>query len=210
MNNQNSSRIVRAMKRTSLFAALFLLLGAFPALAQSNEVGVLIGGSRLFIDGADIEPGVELGDATFSLSNNAFDLFWARRMEESTWLRFKVGRIQTPVAVAYEGPDNNDEDSLPNTYRRDVDGEVQHAELNVEYRFDEPYGSTGLFAGIGMYRQNPDGADSDTNYGVNVGLNADFPITRRYGFMLETAYHWTRGDFQPRYLTLTGGFRVTF
>ncbi|HEX8617264.1 MAG TPA: hypothetical protein VF911_06745 [Thermoanaerobaculia bacterium] len=197
------------MKRISLFAALFLL-SALPALAQSNEFGFIVGGSRMFVDGADREPGVEFSDATFSLSNNSFDLFWATQMEPSTWLRLKVGRIEGPVAIGYMGPDNNDNGTEPNLYRRDEEGEVQHVELNVEYRFSESYGSTGIFAGAGVYRQSVPEFESSVNYGFNAGVNADFPITRRYGFMLEGAYHWTRADFQPRYLTLGAGLRVSF
>lgn len=192
------------MKRTSLFAALLLLLGALPALAQSNEVGFIVGGSRMFVDPAPAEPGVEFSDATFSFGNNSFELFWATQMEPDTWLRFKVGRIEGPVPVAYQ-VDGDEE-----TYRRDVEGEVQHAEVNVEYRFSEPYGSTGIFAGAGLYRQSAPDEDSSQSFGFNAGVNADFPITRRYGFMLEAAYHWARTDFQPRYLTLGGGLRISF
>ena len=210
LNNQNASRIVPAMKRSSLFAAVLVLLCAFPAVAQSNEVGIIVGGSRMFVDGANREPGIEFSDATFSFSNNSFELFWAKQMDDATWIKFKLGRIQTPVPIAYTGPDGSDEGTDPDLFRRDEDGEVQHAEVNVEYRFSEPYGSTGIFAGVGMYNQGAEGFDSTTNVGFNVGLNADFPITRRYGFVLESAYHWNRTEFQPRYLTLGAGFRVSF
>ena len=198
------------MKRTSLFAAALFLLGALPALAQGNEVGVVVGASRLFVDGAPLAEGGTFSDSTLSLSNNSFELFWATRMDDATWLRFKVGRIETPVPVAIKGPDGPDTDTDPDLYRRDEDGEVQHVEMNVEYRFSESYGSTGIFAGLGMYRQNASGFDSTTNFGVNAGINADFPITRRYGVILETTYHWNRTEFQPRYLTLGGGVRISF
>jgi hypothetical protein len=204
LNNQKSSRIVPAMKRTSLLAALLLLLSALPALAQSNEFGFVIGGSRLFVDGAPKETGVEFSDATFSFGNNSFDLFWATQMDPSTWLRFKVGRIEGPVPIAYQV------EGSPTTFRRDEEGEVQHAEVNVEYRFSEPYGSTGLFLGTGLYHQSAPGFEATTNFGFNAGVNADFPITRRYGVVLEAAYHWNRTDFQPRYLTVGGGLRVSF
>lgn len=204
MNNQNSSRIVRRMKRTSLFLAAMLVLAALPAAAQSNEFGFTVGGSRMFVDGADREPGVEFSDATFSFSNTAFELFWAKKMDEETWLRLKAGRIESIVPMSYRRAGNN------TLFRQDVEGEVQHVELNVEYRFSEPYGQTGIFAGAGFYRQTAEGFDAQSNYGFNAGINADFPITRRYGFVLESAYHWTGADFQPRYLTLSGGFRVSF
>jgi hypothetical protein len=199
------------MKRTSLLAAVIVVLSAFPALGQSNEFGVLVGGSRMFVDAGNREPDVEFSDATFSFSNNSFELFWARQMDdEGTWLKLKVGRIQSPVPIAYTLPDGPDAGDDPDLFRRDEDGEVVHGEVNVEYRFSEPYGSTGIFAGVGVYNQGADGFDSTTNFGFNVGLNADFPISRRYGFVLETAYHWNRTEFQPRYLTLGGGLRVSF
>lgn len=203
MNNQKPSRIVPAMKRTCLAIAL-TLFGALPVLAQSNEFGVIVGGSRRFVDGAPQATGEEFDDSNFSFGNNAVDLYWAMRLDDDTFLKFKGGRIQTSVPVAYEIP------GIDETFRRDRDGEVQHAEMNVEYRFSEPYGSTGLFAGIGMYRQTADGEESSTNWGFNAGVNADFPLSRRYGIVLEGTYHWNRADFQPRYLTLGGGLRVSF
>ena len=204
MNNQNSSRIVRRMKRTSLFLAAMLVIGVLPAAAQTNEFGFTVGGSRMFVDGANREQGVEFSDATFSFSNTAFELFWAKQMDEETWLRLKAGRIESIVPMSYSVPGN------PALFRRDVEGEVQHVGLNVEYRFSEPYGQTGIFAGAGLYRQTAEGFDTQSGYGFNFGINADFPITRRYGFVLESAYHFTRADFQPRYLTLGGGFRISF
>jgi hypothetical protein len=192
------------MKRTSLFLAAILVFGALPAAAQTNEFGFVVGGSRMFVDGADREPGVEFSDATFSFSNTSFDLFWAKQMDEETWLRFKAGRIESIVPMSYRVAGN---DTL---FRRDVEGEVQHAEVNVEYRFSEAYGQTAIFAGVGLYRQAAEDFETQSNYGFNFGINADFPITRRYGFVLESAYHWTRADFQPRFLTLGGGFRVSF
>jgi hypothetical protein len=193
------------MKRI-LFAAL-LALGALPLFAQanaSNKFGIVVGGSRMFVEGAPREEGVEFSDATFSFSNNAFDLYWATQLEPDTWLRVKAGRIAGPVPVAYTIPGNN------TTFRRDADGELQHVGVDVEYGFSEPYGSTGIFAGVGLYRVSAPDADTSSSYGFNVGVNADFPITRRYGFVLETAYHWSRTDFQPRFLTLGGGLRISF
>ncbi|MDQ3282286.1 MAG: hypothetical protein M3Q69_12850, partial [Acidobacteriota bacterium] len=183
------------MKRI-LFAAL-LAAGALPLFAQSadtSQFGLIIGGSRMFVEGAPREEGVEFSDATFSFANNSFDLFWATQLEPDTWLRLRAGRIEGPVPVAYTvaGSDT--------VFRRDANGEVQHLGVDVQYNFDEPYGSTGIFAGVGLYRVSAPDADTSSSYGFNVGVNADFPITRRYGFVLETAYHWSRTDFQPRFL----------
>jgi hypothetical protein len=191
------------MKRTSILLAL-MLLGALPAFSQSSELGVLVGGSRRFIDGANKEDSVTFDDSTFSLSNNVFELYWGVQIEPDVWIKVKGGRIETPVAVAYTIPTST------KTFRRDVEGEVQHAELNVEYRFSETFGSTGLFAGLGYYRQTAPDSDSESNFGANAGVNAIFPVTRRYGVVVEGTYHWSNAPFQARYMTATAGLRIGF
>ncbi len=218
MNNQNPSRIVPAMKRTSILLVL-IVLSALPAVAQSSEFGVIVGGSRRFVDGAPKEEGVEFDDSTFSLSNNSFDLYWALQMEPEMYIKFKGGRIQGPVAVGYNVDGKNEPCSpgetapanpKPCLFRKDVEGEVQHLEANVEYRFSEPYGTTGLFAGVGFYRQTAPDTDATVNYGVNAGVNADFPLNRRYGIVVEGTYHWTNSHFQSRFMTVGAGLRVSF
>jgi hypothetical protein len=191
------------MKRTSLLLAL-IVLSALPAMAQSSELGIVAGGSRRFVDGADKEDNVEFDDSTFSLSNNAFDIWWAMQIEPETYVKIKGGRIQGPVAIGYHVPGS---DKL---FRKDVEGEVQHIEANVEYRFSEPFGTTGLFAGVGFYRQTAEGEDSTSGYGVNGGINADFPLSRRYGIVIEGTYHWTNSNFQSRFMTAGAGLRISF
>ena len=205
MNNQNASRIVPAMKRTSLLLAALMLFSALPVLAQSTEFGVLVGGSRRFVDGANKEDGVEFDDSTFSLSNNVFELFGGVQIEPDVWIKIKGGRIETPVAVAYTIPTSD------KTFRRDVkDGEVQHLEMNVEYRFSETFGSTGLFAGLGYYRVSAPDTDTESNFGANAGVNALFPINRRYAVLVEGTYHWANAPFQQRFMTATAGLRMAF
>lgn len=207
------SLIVAAMKRAILLTVLTLTV-AVPVFAQQHsEIGVLIGGSRRFIKEGTPEPlpTDENPNATrpfldndFSFSNSAIDLYWAIPLDEETRLKFKVGRIEGPVAF--------DVESNGTRFRRDVEGEVQHASAVVDYRFDEPYGSTGIFAGLGFYRTSGDDDEIETesDYGFQVGINADFPITRTYGLILEGTYHWSRGAYEPKYVTLTGGLRFAF
>lgn len=202
----NPSHKLAAMKPAILLTAV-CLVAAVPMFAQSTEFGVLVGGGRRFVDTGDAEAGRGHLDNKFTLSNSAIDLYWSMKLEEDTRLKFKIGRLETPVA--FEVPDPADDD---NTLRRDVMGEVQHASAVIEYRFDETYGSTSLFGGLGFYRQSGDDdeLDSESSYGFQVGVNADFPLTRRYGIITEATYHWSRGPFTPRYLTLTGGLRIAF
>ena len=120
--------------------------------------------------------------------------------------KLNVGRIEGPVAFAE--PVQRDGKTV--NLRRDVEGEVQHAEGIVEYRFSEAFGSTGLFAGVGMYRHTSSGHNSTTDYGFSIGVTADFPLTRNYSFIAAATYHFTNADFRPRYLTVSGGFRLGF
>lgn len=203
------SHTLAAMKRAILLTALALTL-AVPMFAQSTEFGVLVGGGRRFVDTGDAEAGRALLDNDFSFSNSAIDLYWSMELEADTRLKFKVGRLETPVA--FEIPNDATTDDEDDVLRRDVMGEVQHLSMLAEYRFDEPYGSTAIFGGVGLYRQSADDddVDSESGYGYQIGINADFPISRRYGVITEATYHWSRGPFTPRYLTLTGGVRIAF
>lgn len=216
------SLIVAPMKRV-LFLTLLTVMVAVPTFAQHSEFGVLLGGARRFVESGQGEPIPDsnppatrpLLDNEFSLSNSAVDLYWAMELEESTRLKFKVGRMETPVAFEIPNPafnESNPQPNVPKFFRRDLEGEVQHASAVIEYRFDEPYGSTSIFGGLGLYRQSADdeGVDSESDYGFQFGINADFPISRKYGVITEATYHMSRGPFSPRYLTLTGGLRIAF
>lgn len=207
------------MKRT-LFLLALAVIGAMPVFAQeSNEFGFLIGGTRRFIWGGDGVRSIT-GDAetdwiesNFSFSNTSFELYWSIPLEPEVNLKFKGGRMESEIAIPYfeDDPDTEGGEPDPVLFRRDVaDGEISHVEAVIEYEFDEPFGSTGLFAGAGYYRLSAPEEESQTTWGVTAGVNADLPITRRYGAVVEAAYHWTRGEFQPRYLTVSAGLRVAF
>lgn len=190
------------MKRTPLLLVVLTLWSALPLAAQSTEFGVLLGGSRRFAEGEPRE-GEVFAEGNFSFSNSVVDLYWAVDLDEDTRFKIKAGRIETTIPVVL----TDDEGEI---FRHDSDGEVQHLEANVEYRFSEVYGQTALFAGLGFYRQSPDEGDSASAWGFNAGVNADFPLSRRYGVVTEATYHWVRDEFNPRYLTLTGGLRISF
>ncbi|HEX2834903.1 MAG TPA: hypothetical protein VHW00_17955 [Thermoanaerobaculia bacterium] len=199
------------MKRTLILAAL-TLCSALPLLAQnSTEFGVIVGGSRRFVEGGPEHQAGDFIESNFGLSNNAIDLYWSMEIEPQLNFKIRGGRIQTQIASPYEDEvvDANG-NPVTRTFRRDSEGEVQHIEAVVEYRFSEAFGTSGLFAGGGYYRQSPEDGDSQSGYGFVGGVNADFPLSRRYGVIVEGAYHWTNSDFDSRYMTLGAGLRVRF
>ena len=133
----------------------------------------------------------------FEFSNSAIDIYYAVELDPGTTFKLKAGRILTPVAFRTPQP-------------ADVEGELQHVEGVVEYGFSEPYGSTGLFAGLGLYRQEADDFGDDTNWGFSAGVHADFPLSRRYGVIIEGTYHWAHLDVRQRFLTAGAGLRIRF
>lgn len=190
------------MNRNALVFAISIVCAA-PLAAQTTEFGVIFGGSKRIVERIAPPPGETLLDEGFSLENSTVDLYYAVQLEPGTLFKLRVGRIETPVAFRTRFGEGA-------IVRQDREGEVQYAAGIIEYRFSEAFGSTGLFAGVGMYRQVADGFDATTDYGFPVGVNADFPLSRRYGVILDATYHFTKSDFDPRYFTLGAGLRIGF
>jgi hypothetical protein len=199
--------------RKIAFPLAFLLFSAMPAFAQTSEFGLLIGGSKRLISGSDQARGIGISD-NFRFSNSDREVYYGVQLDPGTFFKIKAGQIEGPVAFQYT--------TATGTARTDVKkGKVEHVDAVIDYRFSEPFGSTGLFAGLGLYRQQASltdtvvpveqrGNQTETNYGFVGGINSDFPITRRTGFILEATYHWINYDFKVRYVTLAGGLRFTF
>jgi|SRR5579859_1792730 len=204
--------IVPRMFRTTFAAALALLVSA-PAFAQTSEFGVLVGGSKRLISHSDQAAGLGISD-NFKLSNSVRELFYSVEIDPGTRFKIKAGQITAPVAFQFTSPTG--------PKRTDVaKGTVDHVDGVIDYRFSEPFGSTGLFAGIGLYRQSGTVTDTavpveqrgraeETNYGFSGGVNGDFPMTRRSGIVVEVTYHAINYHYKVRYVTATGGLRFSF
>jgi len=205
-------RIVTAMRKTGFLLA-FLLISAAPAVAQTSQIGFLIGGSKRLISHSDQAAGRGISD-NFRFSNSDRELFYAVQLDPGTFFKIRAGQIEGPVAFQYTAAGAKARTDIPK-------GKVEHLDAVVDYRFSEPFGTTGLFAGLGLYRQSGTltdtavpvdqrGSASETNYGALGGVNGDFPITRRTGFIAELTYHWINYNYKVRYLTLAGGLRFSF
>ena len=205
-------RIVTAMRNTAFLLAFFLLSAA-PAVAQTSQIGFLIGGSKRLISHSDQAAGLGISD-NFKFSNSDREVFYAVQLDPGTFFKVRAGQIEGPLAFQFINGDKKARTDIPK-------GKVEHIDAVVDYRFSEPFGTTGLFAGLGLYRQTGTltdaavpveqrGRTSETNYGALGGVNGDFPITRRTGFIAELTYHWINYNYKVRYLTLAGGLRFSF
>src|SRR5512141_1192056 len=128
------------MKKTLLVA--ILALTALPAAAQVSEFGILLGGSKRLISSQDQAQGVGVSD-NFKFSNSVKEIYYSVVLDDSSRFKIKAGQITAPAAFRVDNA------------RVDVDkARVEHIDALVDYRFSEPFGSTGLFAGVGLYRQS--------------------------------------------------------
>jgi hypothetical protein len=198
----NPLRIVPAMKKTAFFLG-FLLLTAAPSFAQYQQFGVQVGGSKRLFSDKDREDQPNLPNDNFKLSNSVKEVWYGVDLEPGTMFKIKVGEIDGPMGVVQDTRINP-------VVTSPRDGKLQHVDGIINYRFSEAFGSTGLFAGVGFYRSTASGQPSDTNYGFSGGVNADFPITRRFGFIGEATYHWVNYSYRARFVTVTGGLRLSF
>jgi hypothetical protein len=210
--------IVAAMKKSACLL-MFLLVAAPAALAQSSQFGLLLGGSKRLVSNRDEEAGRGVSDS-WKFSNSVKEAYYAIELEPGTMFKIKGGQISAPAAFRVQTGNASSPQVV--VARRDLEkADIDHIDALIDYRFSEAFGSTGLFAGVGLYRQQgtfagtsdvlPQDRDAtETNYGFSGGVNGDFPLSKRYGVVVEATYHWVNYHYRPRYITLTGGFRISF
>ena len=176
------------MKRPAIALALFFF-GTIPLFAQqttTSEFGLMIGGSKRQSGGDDLTK-------NFSFNNTVKEVYYAVQLEPDTRFKIKAGEMETPVADGGSGHER-----------------VQHVAGIIDYRFSESFGETGLFAGAGMYRQKRADGNDATDYGFQGGINGDFPLTRRFGIVVEGTYHWVHFERTATFITATAGLRISF
>jgi hypothetical protein len=199
------SDIFRRMKKP-VITAVFVLFAALPLAAQSAEFGFLIGGSRSIGN----PPGATDQQTTvndFRFGGAVKELYYGTKIDPDTVFRIRIGEVDVPVVynTGTTDPANNNRAVFASAR-----GTITHIDAIADYRFSESFGSTGIFGGLGMYRTHVAQAPNDTNAGITAGINADFPVTRRYSFMVEASGHWLHTRVRQRFVTITGGLRVSF
>src|SRR5438270_3688490 len=193
------------MKKTLILLG-FSLVAAFPLLAQHNEIDVLAGGAKAM---------KTLAGGKSDFQHGFEEISYGVSMEPDTTFKIKLGRMNAKTAFASSAKDDKGNNIVA---AGDVDpkGQVDYADAVIEYRFSEPFGSTGLFAGAGLYRQSGRNQVDHSNlqesdYGFVGGVNGLFPLTRNVGISVEAAYHWVHFyNPKPRYADIGVGLRFAF
>ena len=192
------------MKKTLILLGLSLF-AALPLFAQHNEIDLLGGGAKAM---------KTLAGGKSDFQHGFEEISYGVSMEQDTIFKIKVGRMNAKTAFA-----SSDKDDKGNNFvdpgNVDPKGQIEYADAVIEYRFSEPFGSTGLFAGTGLYRQSGTGTSKvsrqESDYGFVGGVNGLFPFTRNVGLSVEAAYHWVHFyNPKPRYATVGVGLRFAF
>jgi hypothetical protein len=192
------------MKKTLILLGLSLV-AALPVFAQHNEIDLLVGGAKAM---------KTLAGGKSDFQHGFEEISYGVSLEQDTIFKIKLGRMNATTAFASSAKDDKGNNIVP---PGDVDpkGQIEYADAVIEYRFSEPFGSTGLFAGAGLYRQsgtNTSGVHlQESDYGFVGGVNGLFPLTRNVGISVEAAYHWVHFyNPKPRYATVGVGLRFSF
>ncbi len=191
------------MTKTALRLALLLLV-ALPLFAQTSEFGFSLGVANRRRSSEEEKLGVDISNS-WKFNDSAKEIYYAIQLEPGTRFKIKAGEVDTTTFFVDKSKAADDPDHI-HTFK---DGRIEHVEGIMDYRFSEAFGSTGLFAGAGLYRQTG-GNVSNTDYGLTFGVNGDFPINPRFGVVVEGAYHMTRLETHARFVTATVGLRVSF
>lgn len=183
------------MKKTLILLG-FLFVSALPVLAQNHELTILAGGAK----------GLKTFDGGKSEFQHGFEeISYGIETEQNTFIKLKVGRMDARTVFVKKDADGKQVFDFA-----DPKGQVEYADAVVEYRFSEPFGYTGLFAGTGLYRQSS-GSREESDYGFVGGVNGIFPISRSVGIVAEGSYHWTHFySPKPRYGAVGVGVRFAF
>jgi len=175
------------MKRRTLLAALLALALPICAQAQSSAIGVSVGSGESLKDGLD-----------FSFGDTVVQLYYETTFGAGTSFRVQYGTLDTQVDV-----DGDDATPL-------LDSSIEFVDLIGQYEFDEVYGQSAIFGGLGFYRNEVSGLDDEKSWGAVLGVNGTFPVSRRFALTAEISYHWANFEQDLSILVVSGGAKIRF
>jgi outer membrane protein with beta-barrel domain len=184
-------------KRTGLGFLLAAALAA-PMAAQDWGVGVSLGLVN------DVEDDFQL-DEFRSEDVNAWVDF---RLEEQVIVRGTFGSMKV------KGENAGRLAGEPPTPLPDLETRIDYVTVSAAYQFWEGDYTSGLFAGIGGYRVNPDPAPSaitdfrdprEKVFGWHVGVDADFRVFSRLSIVTRITYHRVQSAFGRSILAANAG-----
>ena len=174
-----------AMERVFFVALLVVTIG-LPLQAQDQSVGIAAGTSSALSSGFSL-----------SLDHMVSEVSYSTTIDLGAEIRIRLGQVKT------------DDETFTEAFETLDDVTIEYADLLVEYRFYEPFGSSTLFLGPGAYKRSVDG-EEESAFGYSAGVAALFPVTRRTGVTAEAAYHWADFDKDFDFVNFNVGLRFAF
>jgi len=180
------SKVVPRRLRAAVFvAATLAALLAAPEDASAQQLySFTVSAAAGFGGSLDADPGDEITLGSYQFGASIVT-------EPRTFVGVRIGRIGF-----------DDDEPLEGLF----DADLTYLTLAGEYKFDQTFYEGGMYVGFGGYRlEGIDGAGSsqdDTSFGLAVGVTGEFPITRRFGVVVEFAGHYT--DLEQTQVFATG------
>lgn len=183
----------RPLRAAVLGAAAVAALLAAPGAASAQQLySFTLSGMAGFGGSLDADPGDEITLGSYQLGA-------ALVTEPRTLVGVRYGRI------AFD-----DDEPLESLF----DADLTYLTLAGEYKFDQTFYEGGMYVGVGGYRlEGVDAAGAgqdDTSFGLAVGVTGEFPLTRRFGIVVEFAGHYTDLDEAQLFATGQAGLAVHF
>jgi hypothetical protein len=173
---------------------------AAPALAEDWAVGASIGLVN------DVESRFRLDDFDPRDGNAWVDF----RLEDRVLLRGTLGSMKTRGDNAGRVVEVDEEEIvLPDLKER-----IDYTTVGVSYQFWEGDYTSGIFAGVGGYKIDPDPAPagfsafrdaSETVWGWHIGVDGDLRVLARLSIVGRVTYHNVRTDTVRSLLTANAG-----
>ena len=193
------------MIRRLLFPLIFLAIPAAPVLAQDWGVGASVGlvndvQHRIRLDGFDPR------DASAWVDFH---------LEDRVLLRGTLGSMKTKGSKAGQFA----EVSGHSVVLPDLNERIHYVDVAASYQFWEGDYTSGIFAGIGGYRIDPDsvppGLESfrdpkETVFGFHVGLDGDLRVFSRLSIVGRITFHKLFTDTNRSLLTANAGAAFRF
>jgi hypothetical protein len=200
---------VPAWKRRFSFAALAFIVSG-PLFAQALP-GWRIGAAAGVVN--DVK-------GTFRIDgfdHYDFNIWGDYVTEDKVAIRATIGQMKV------RGSQSGDQVSLtpggPTVTLPEFTDRINYGTIGASYEYFEGDFTSGLFAGIGVYRVKPDTLDpiyqafqdpSHTAFGWHFGADASFRIVSKLSLLLRLTYHYTTVDPRRQLLSATGGFTYRF
>jgi len=191
--------------RKALFPILCGFALAAPARSQNWGVGATYGSVNNVAN-------------EFTLSGfkpSEYTIWVDYAVEKDVWLRLQYGSMWTPQAFAgqtIQTPTGTA--TVPGTKER-----INYFDVDVSYHFWEGFFTSGIFLGIGGYGFNPEAMPAEfvsyqgkdqTVFGLSVGVEGEFRVTKVFGAVLRLTYHTIWADPHRQFLNADAGVVARF